>query len=345
MNLRRLAQGLGISSLFIFINVALTLSQQAVIVLDHEKSGVFSVAFSPDGKAVATGAGDGYARLWDVSTGKVLQRFGPVGTVFSLAFSPDGKFLVGGTGEDLLVHVWDVASGREVRTLNGHEGWVHAVAYSSDGKFISSGSADHTLRVWEAQTGKLRYLFEALEKATYFATAFSPDARLVAGGRSDGLIQLWDLATGQQVLQFEAAIGFFSLAFSPDGKLLASGASDGTVHLWDLATGREQRTMNGTHGKTAFSLAYHPNGKLLASGGWDWKVRLWNPATGQQIDQLDGHVDFVLGLSFSPDGKLLASSAYSSDGTVRVWRVKEIIGLISVNSWAGRSSRDVRNPR
>ncbi|MBI3460117.1 hypothetical protein HY009_04220, partial [Candidatus Acetothermia bacterium] len=155
MKLRRLAQGLGISSLLVLISVALTLSQQAVIVLDHEKSGVFSVVFSPDGKTVATGAGDGYARLWDVSTGKVLRRFGPVGTVFSSAFSPDGKFLVGGTGEDLLVHIWDVASGREMRTLSGHEGWVHAVAYSSDGKLIASGSADHTLRVWEAETGKL----------------------------------------------------------------------------------------------------------------------------------------------------------------------------------------------
>ncbi len=310
-------------SLILVLGAVLTASQSSFVVLDHEKSGVFSVAFHPNGRAVATGAGNGYARLWDLETATVIRRFGPAGTVFALAFSPDGKFLVGGTGEDLLVHIWDVESGREVRTLIGHENWVHAVAYSSDGKFIVSGGADQTLRVWEAETGKLRHLFKAPRKATYFATAFSADGGLVSGGRADGVIQVWEAATGQPLTQMEAPVGFFSLAFSPDGRALASGASDGTIHLWDVATGKEIRVMNGTHGKTAFSLAYHPKGQWLASGGWDWKVRLWNPSTGQQIRQLDGHVDFILGLSASPDGQRLASAAYSSDGTARIWTIKE----------------------
>ena len=299
------------------------------------------MAFSPDGKTLASGSGDGVlggsngtVRLWDMATQQQIAALtGYQNKVSSVAFSPDGKTLASGSW-DGTVRLWDLAThqwtGNTLRSTNA----VSSVAFSPDGKILASGSFDDTVRLWDVASG--RQIGQPLTgpSALVDSVAFSPDGKTLASGSYDGTVRLWDAATHQQIgnplTRHAGAVD--SVAFSPDGKTLASvsndatgGAArseDGTVQLWDVATGRQIGNPLTGHAGEVLSVAFSPDGKTLASGNADQTVRLWNVATGRQIGQpLTGNTgfadEFVDAVAFSPDGKTLASGSY--DGTVRLW--------------------------
>jgi len=141
---------------------------------------VFSVAFSPDGKTLASGSRDAPVKLWDIATGLELRSFeGHENTVRSVAFSPDGKIVASGSF-DKQVKLWDITNGKELRTFNGHTETVHAVAFSPDGKTLASGSADETIKLWDVATGKLLQTLQAL--TTVRTLTFSNDGRMLGVG-------------------------------------------------------------------------------------------------------------------------------------------------------------------
>ncbi|MFD1374081.1 nSTAND1 domain-containing NTPase [Actinoplanes sichuanensis] len=301
---------------------ALTSSYESVRPLRRTLTGhtdtIYSAAFSPDGKTLATGSVDQTVRLWDVATGTNLETLtGHTGPIWSVAFSPDGKTLATGS-VDQSVRLWDVATGTHLRTLTGHTHAIWSVAFSPDGKTLATGGHDATVRLWEVATGAGRRILRGHTDAVW-SLAFSPDGRTLASGGWDHMVRLWDVATGagRRILAGHTDT-VFAMRFSPNGSRLATGSRDNSVRLWNVATGTSSRIRTDQTG-TLYTMAFSPSGRTLATSGQDNAVRLWDVATGAGLRSLSGHTNVIFSMAFSRDGTTLATG--SQDNTVRMWDV------------------------
>ncbi len=295
---------------------------------------VDSLAFSPDGRTLASGSADGTARLWDLATHKQLGSpltANPL-PVSSVAFSPDGRTLAVG-GAYGTVQLWDPVTHRRLGSQLTASSFT-SIAFSPNGRLLAA-VAGGTVQLLDLATHSQLVLLGPVGPSPgspnpttplSFVTsiAFSPDGRLLALASSDGLVQLWNVATYRlfAVLVAGNPGSVTSIAFSPDGRLLALASQDGTVRLWDLATGRQLGSPLAGDAGSFDSVAFSPDGRLLASGSGDGTVELWDLATARQLGSTltaATKAGFYTGVAFSSDGSTLASA--SQDGTVRLWDV------------------------
>lgn len=314
-----------------------------------------SVAFSPDGKLLASGSVDGVIKLWDVASRVPLRSLeGHSGQISSVEFSPDGKLLVSGSN-DKAIKLWDVTSGRLVKSLDDAI-WGVSVTFSPDGKLLASIGTDFSIKLWDASSGAMIRTIAG----QYLMAAFSPDGKLLASPSVDNSIKLWDVASGAQVKSLEGNYALISLVtFSPDGKLVAGVNADRKLRLWDVASGTQVRMVEEFYGTGRFSpdgkfmansdkdlrtiklmdvasgttvrsmggkapteaklLVFSPDGKLLATGSSEGAIELWDVAKGAQVGSLVRHADLIDSVAFSPNGKTFVS--VGKDDTIKLWNV------------------------
>ena len=308
----------------------------------HLHTGIsFSLVFAPDGKTLAGGGLSKKVSLWDISQpSSPPSCFNLPGRVYTLSVSPQGEIYA--TGRDgITAKMWDIGNTdtpvatftlpEEKKPLSEQEWQVSTAAFAQENNLLACGDSDGTLYVWNVQQQQIQQAFKAHD-GWINSIAFNPNGKLLISIRRTGPVaRLWDVESGEPIDTFP--VKTYAFAFSPCCSLIAIGTGK-RVLLWDIE--HRETVMNIPLPKDSwmsFALAFSPCGRFLASGAW-WKrgfgmkkcpVLLWDVSSGKNIATFRGHCSDVQELTFSPDGKLLASGSY--DGTILLWDIKPYIDV------------------
>lgn len=257
---------------------------------------------SPDGKQIACIAE--YSKkvlIIDMKTGETIRELKSTGLInlydmiSSISFSPDGKYLAGGNFNNN-IDIWEVSTGKVIKTLKGHESKIQIISYSPDGKSIASAAEDIKLKIWSTESWKNTI---DVHQNQQYTLCFSPDGKFIICGN-----EVFDVGTGEIVKKFDK---FREIkCFSPDGKYVAaSGQSDDEIKIINFETGELVRTLKG-HASFIHTICFNPTGEYLASASNDETVKIWNVATGEMIDSLEEEgTGYALSAEYNSDGKKL----------------------------------------
>lgn len=289
---------------------------------------VNAVAWSPDGKHIASASDDQTVQICDAKTGATSLTYrGHAAEVYAVAWSPDGQYIAS-AGADKTVQIWNAVTGDIIRTYKGHADQVNAVSWSSDSRLVASGSDDHSVQVWDSSDGSVAMIYSE-HSAGVLSVAWSPDDTVIASGSWDNTvkafstIQTESFAIAGTVFDYRGHTAeVYAVVWSPDGKHIASASGDKVVQVGNGANGSTLFTYTG-HTDVVHAVAWSPDGTYLASASADNTVQLWSAQSKQKITRQTrftyrGHSNAVYAVAWSPDGKRLASA--SADTTLQEWR-------------------------
>jgi eukaryotic-like serine/threonine-protein kinase len=297
-----------------------------LLTIPHE-SDVWNITFAPDGKKMATGCADGFARIYEVPGGRLLAvTAAPEKNIWRVKFSPDGKFLATASGdiESNSAKIWNAETGAEVRSLDGHTARVRSIDFSPDGKLAATGSRDGTVRIWDASNGQELKKLSVKKNGQPLETndlQFTPDGKTLIAATNSG-IKAWEVSSGKILFNLSEASPALSIAVSPDGKLFAHGGVDFAVYIYETGTGKPVSRI-ARHEATINQIVFSPDNKLIASASSDRTVRFFNVESGAEIQNLKAHLSDAWSIAFSPDGKFIATSG--TDFKAFLWDTAEVM--------------------
>jgi WD40 repeat protein len=302
-------------------------------------SGILSLAFSPNGRRLASASDDNTVKVWDaVGSQEPRTLKGHTSRVTSVAFSPDGTELAS-AGRDQMVKLWDAASGQELQTLLGHAAPVTCVSFSPNANCLASAGQDNTIQLWNTATGQELHTLRGHSGGVWCVT-FSPNGRWLATASFDKTVKVWDTSNGQlQCTLLGHTDPVWRVVFSPDGARLASASGlpvawtnvprPGEIKLWDFAAGREMQSLR-EHTHAIASIAFSPDGAQLATTQRDGVMKVWDASSGHELRRLSGKGWFI---AFEPHGARLASASF--DGTVKFWDAATDLPLCTLKAHNG----------
>jgi len=285
----------------------------------YHEADVNKVAFSPDGRLLASAGDDSLIYIKDLTGDKsdVQVLTGHNWSVQDVVFDPNGKLLASSDSDGVII-LWDVETGQRVgeKLKHGVDVPWFPLAFSPDGKLLASGSSDGSVILWDTITGQQvgETLFGHSE--IVMGLAFNPDGSILASGSADFNIILWDVAIGKKIITLPYLAQVQSLLFTPDGNRLISGGFDAMVRIWDVETGDQIHQLSGHLGDVT-DLAFNPDKTLLASASTDGNVILWDLQSLERIGHLSGSPASLIGVAFSPTESLVAAA--SRDDNVYLW--------------------------
>ncbi|HMS42007.1 MAG TPA: serine/threonine-protein kinase [Pyrinomonadaceae bacterium] len=281
-----------------------------IATLQHSAE-VWNVAFSPDSRKMATACGDGFARIYEVPSGKLLIQTTQEKNIWRVRFSPDGKFLATASGDSASssAKIWNAETGAEILSLVGHTARVRAIDFSPDGKTIATGSYDGTIRIWNAETGAELKKFTFQNDGRFLEThdlRFSRDGTKLLSATTEFALII-EIASGKNLLKVNDINTWHSITLSPDGKRFAVGASTSNIRIYETNTGKMLSEIKENAGRIN-NLAFSPDGKFILAASSDRTIRFFETDSGTEVNNLRVHFADAWSVDFSADGKFIATA-------------------------------------